>query len=102
MPSPPSPFPSTRQVHQSKRYATTDHGKGGCVHAFSSFTFSFNSASSSVNSYISASDKVLSFLALFNFFSRSLILFFMSFELMDTLAFTSILLPAPSYTSSFG
>merc|ERR1712165_629088 len=78
-------------------------GKGGCAHAVSYFfTFSFKSASSSVNSYISASDRVLSLLALFNFFSRSLILFFMSFWPKDCIAFTSILLPAPSNTSSFG
>lgn len=58
-------------------------------------SFSFSSFSLSSSSHFSSSVSVL-FLLAFNFFSMSLMAFFMSLSLKATFFFTSILLPAPS------
>merc|ERR1712178_227508 len=62
-------------------------------------SFSFNSASLSSNSQSSSSVNVFFFFPSLIFFSMSLMAFFASLALRFWFALTSILLPAPSYTS---
>merc|ERR1712083_845363 len=80
------------------RVAMENHYREELHHSLESCSFS--SVSLSSISHISSSVSVFFFLPSFNFFSRSLIAFLASFALSATFFLTSILLPAPSYTSS--
>merc|ERR1712070_632608 len=92
------------QLQEQKR-ESEDKGKGPVRPASASLgpqalRLSFNSVSWSSNSQVSSSVSVFFFLLSLIFFSRSLIFFFLSFSLSAACAFTSILFPAPSKTSS--
>merc|ERR1712070_1365348 len=92
------------QLQEQKR-ELEGKGKGSIRPANAStwpqaFRLPFNSVSWSSNSQVSSSVSVFFFLPSLIFFSRSLIFFFLSFSLSAACALTSILLPAPSKTSS--